>query len=748
MQFPIIAAGTKFVNVGDDNKVWMDRPIDKLVVGEHCVDMHCDGLKKALLIDTDGAIIGDDLPGTIIPDSAYQWEGNPTAGLGYYRVPKTMITTVDGDKIEYEDKMPNTGIVRNDQCTWVEAWHAYKCHGIDHRLLILESMDIDTLDRRLSPVAMLANPGTGGFIDLINGPQDYSCCFGYACQKRISNFYTIVGTNMMYEVHLTSVPPIHMRYRLKHNTGGKPVLIKQFFPKPQRIDIFVGDRFVSPNNIDLASDAFAMHPADDSYIPSLESMINGENYFDPTTGFLYLLLTGDEPVDYKIQPSIVTKIGATIDMDNFFEGDVAGNIAALLGIDPKNIRVTKIVRESRKKRFAPVWDNSEAIIMELTIEPPPKTSANSTTTMGGAPAMEIGDLKAAMADLTNGFQNGSIGAFLGINVTTMAIQEPIYVPTPEDLPPQCDWQDEDPLAECYLNPENNAQDGVLWSVQSQANATANLEASLRVAELKLPKQLRMMIEPSDAWEMQPFGVQPSVYSVDEDGKYITDIGTDADPWQVTASVANGTGTLINNVTCDFAGGICQFENLALDTMGDDYVLTFSLSYGSESVEDATSAPFNVGGRPLSVKFTGLETLNPESVPFTAEVSIWDEALDAEAATTVAPLAATCTISCPTCMDATLGGTTEVPVVDGKATFTDLEVTGTVTGGMLVVSCSDEDEFNHIGTSEEFNVHAYPQTGQLKETTSGFTYKGPSKNVESVVEAMAAFMAQAAPAARH
>lgn len=191
----------------------------------------------------------------------------------------------------------------------MEDWHAYKCHDINHRLLILESMDIDTLDRRLSPVAMLANPGSEGYIDLINGPQDWSCCFGYACQKRVSNFYTIVGTNMMYEVHLTSVNPIHMRFRLLHNDGGDPVMLKMFFQKPQRIDVFVGERFVSPNNIDLTSDAFAMLPADDSYIPSLDSQINGENYFDPTTGMLYLLLTGEEPVDYKIQPSVVTKIG-------------------------------------------------------------------------------------------------------------------------------------------------------------------------------------------------------------------------------------------------------------------------------------------------------------------------------------------------------------------------------------------------------------------------------------------------------
>jgi len=742
MQFPIISQNIHFINVDEDCRIWMDRPIDKLVVGEHCVDMHCDGLKKAIMIDQDGSVIGDDIPGTIIPDSAYQWEGNPTAGLGYYRVPKTMITTAGGDKIEYTDKMPNTGIVRNDQCTWMEKWQAYKCHGIDHRLLIIESMDIDTLDRRLSPVAMLANPGPDGYIDLINGPQDWSCCFGYACQKRISTFYTIVGTDMMYEVHLTSVPPIHMRYHLKHNDGGKPVLLKIFFPKPQRIDIYVGDRFVSPNNIDLSvEDSFSMLPADDKYIPSLSSTINGENYFDPTTSMLYLLLDGSEAVDYKIQPSVVTKIGATIDMDNFFEGDVAGNIAALLGIDPSNIRVTNVVREGRKKRFAPTWDNSENIVMEMTIEPPPKTNLTSNTTVNNGTAMEYGDLKTAMANITNGFQDGSIGDALGLNVTGVSMQPPIYVPTIDDLPPQCIWQDEDPLADCYLAPENNAQEGVLWSVASQANATAKLEASLEDTALQVPAALSIMTEPDQASEMIPFLTQPKLFAVDADGNFVSEVGIDIDPWIVTASLINGTGSLVNNVTCKFVAGVCAYENLAVDTMGEDYALLFTLTYPTTaSVSDVTSANFNVAARSLSVKFTGLNVLNPENTPFSAEVAVWDNAMDEEAATDVAPSDATCTIALgPGATGATLAGTTEVPIVDGKANFDDLQVTGTVTAGALLVVCSNSGDFNAGVTSDDFNIYPAPVTGDLKTTSNAFTFLGQMDDVQTVVDAFTAFL---------
>merc|ERR1712013_716600 len=378
-------------------------------------------------------------------------------------------------------------------------------------------------------------------------------------------------------------------------------------------------------------------------------------------------------------------------------------------------------RESRKKRwapFAPTWDMSENIVLEMTIEPPPKTSLNSTTTMGGGAAMEIGDLKTAMADLSNGFQNGSIGGALGMNVTTMAMQEPIYVPTPEDLPPQCLWQDEDPLADCYLDSSQNGQDGIPWSGASIANATAKLEESLAVKELMVPKKLMVMEEPGNAFEMLPFGVQPVIYAVDQDGKYVNEVGGEADPWLVTASVSNGTGLLINNITCAFKAGLCQFEDVAIDTMGHDYELTFSLTYGSDSVEDATSAGFDVGGRPLSVKFTDLDTLNPEGAPFSAVVAVWDDALN---------------------MKAALSGVTEVAVLDGEANFAELEVTGEVTGSQLMVSCSDADDFNHVGASGDFNVHRYPRTGNLKETSQKFSFKGDGQKLKNVMAAMGDFL---------
>ena len=59
-------------------------------------------------------------------------------------------------------------------------------------MLIVESMDWDNMDRRVSPVALRAD----GYLDLINGPHDSGTCGGYTCRKRMQTFYTIVAAGL------------------------------------------------------------------------------------------------------------------------------------------------------------------------------------------------------------------------------------------------------------------------------------------------------------------------------------------------------------------------------------------------------------------------------------------------------------------------------------------------------------------------------------------------------------------------
>lgn len=68
-------------------------------------------------------------------------------------------------------------------------WNAYQCDdSVRYGMLSIESMDHDTETRRLSPVAVFS----GGYIDLLNGPQDHGWCSGYTCRKRLSTFPAIV----------------------------------------------------------------------------------------------------------------------------------------------------------------------------------------------------------------------------------------------------------------------------------------------------------------------------------------------------------------------------------------------------------------------------------------------------------------------------------------------------------------------------------------------------------------------------
>lgn len=59
-----------------------------------CVDFDCDGLKKCLVEDKDGSMLGT--VGTVVPQSEFEWDGDPRRGLGDYRIPKPLLTDPSG----------------------------------------------------------------------------------------------------------------------------------------------------------------------------------------------------------------------------------------------------------------------------------------------------------------------------------------------------------------------------------------------------------------------------------------------------------------------------------------------------------------------------------------------------------------------------------------------------------------------------------------------------------------------------
>ena len=530
----------------------------------------------------------------------------------------------------------------------MEDWVAYKCSGITHRMMIIESMDRDTKIRRLSPIAMLADPGTNGYIDLVNGPQDFSCCSGYTCAERLSTFFTMVATGLEYEVMMTSIPPQNFKFHILHNGNaenpGDPVRVKMWFPKQQRLDVYTDSRYIPPMNKDFSvTDGHKLFPSDAKWIPKLDENSNCDNYFDPITGHLYLIVKGPSTCDIKTQPVVILKLGITVPEAEFFDADsIVGNIAGLLGIDPANIRITNIVREGsvRKRRAAETLDlqfeiapapaaglnEQDFVPEEVTYTTPADPNAVTETSVYTTPsvitqrpvpvvdplAMDFADLSRIQSTIATTFQKGDLSAALNVTVAGMAMEDPI--PPPKEPP-------------AYTSPEERAV--VLETTFAEAAANedaALLEGLTATVNYEIPTFLDIGRQPYEAAEMAPLAFYPVVYVSNADHVQIMEVGNAADPWKVKAAMTAGPvgATILGDLEIPIIGGFANFTTLHLSQMGEGYQLEFSIVFPNDlTIAPVSSILFNVGPRPLGAKFGVLDSLIPNSDLLNVTFSIWD-----------------------------------------------------------------------------------------------------------------------------
>ena len=92
-----------------NNNLFLYFPYSKVNPAD-CVDMDCDALKKTILRDEDGTFLGT-AGASVIPESEWEWDGDPRRGLGDYRIPKTLITTLDGNRIEVSTLADHYGML-------------------------------------------------------------------------------------------------------------------------------------------------------------------------------------------------------------------------------------------------------------------------------------------------------------------------------------------------------------------------------------------------------------------------------------------------------------------------------------------------------------------------------------------------------------------------------------------------------------------------------------------------------------
>ncbi|KAK8372987.1 hypothetical protein O3P69_011746 [Scylla paramamosain] len=244
-------------------------------------------------------------------------------------------------------------IVRDASCAVVPSWQAWKCFSLRRHLMIIESIDTDTEVWRLSPIALIANPGPSGYVDLLNGPMDRGWCAGYMCQERISTFFSVVVTGMTYEMAMTSTPPQVLCLHLPHSPSSEAVVLRIFFPKPQRYDIYVDSVFVPPANLNISAAGYQLLPEDpthpQAFLPTLDNVV-GTNYFQRSAKLVHVVLRGGHVLDIKTTPVITLTSGLMVKEDEFYEQNLVMNLANLFEVSPDNIRVISVMREDSKRQ--------------------------------------------------------------------------------------------------------------------------------------------------------------------------------------------------------------------------------------------------------------------------------------------------------------------------------------------------------------------------------------------------------------
>eukprot|EP00795_Rhopilema_esculentum_P009048 gene9048-16692_t len=604
---PMTLEKITLINVTEGMKLHHQTPSLKYINPSDCVDMDCDALRKVLIKDVDGSMFGT-AGGSIISKSEYQWDGNRAFGLGNYRIPRTMLANLDGTRIDADTKYPHKGIVRGTRdksfCTFRNDYFAYQCTSLDYFFLVIESVDEDTETRRLSPVGIAAN----GYIDLINGPMDHGWCFGYTCQERISTFYSVVASQLSYDLHFTSYGPHKLRLHLLNSEMKDAVLMKVYYAKPQRLDVYWRGSYIMPTNGKYEGENFELISKDptkpaDQFVPGLDGN-PGLNYFDSKEKILYIVVKGPEFFEIRQSNIIQLKMGVSsksISGDDFFKKNLVNNLAALFGIDKSRIRVMDVISAggARRKR------STDLSYIDVQIGDPPQ-SGNLTQSNSTANQTSYEQLQDITTKVVQSSQTGALADATGLDVGVITVTEPTPPPV-------------DPTGGVRATNETvQVTNGTNSTTRYDQKAT-NTEVEVQPVEYYIPKKLMLIAEPTNSNETVPFPVQPKLRMYDALDRWVKNLGRETDRWRVTVAIVSGTGDagaqVLGNTTVEFINGTANFTNIAVSHSGTGYKLKFKVSYPLNLTFTVESQAFEIKERVLFFSLLQQPADANETVPF-------------------------------------------------------------------------------------------------------------------------------------
>ena len=377
-------------------------------------------MKKNLLTDVDGSFLGSQ--GSIISQSEFEW-GLQRRGLGDYRIPNQALADANGKMQSPSSIYTYPGIVRDQSlCSYKAAWQAYKCQGLDYRMLVIESMDNDTESRRLSPVAILSD---NKYLDLINGPQDHGWCFGYTCQKRISTFIALVTSNRNYDIFLTSTPPDQIRFRILNADSNFKIRLSLSYTTTNNVNVYKNVNLVDPTNADRSSGSLILKDPQGllTYMPTVSSPA-GTNFVSRSEQKTYFSIDGSDYIDLMVAQDIFITFGVqALTSDTFFSTNLVSNIATLLGVPANMIRRVEIVKDtgSTSRIVKRAADSIVKLLVTISTDAPALSTDSATI------SQNINTITSITSNITSQFyfgllQSNALSATNSLKITSLTLQ--------------------------------------------------------------------------------------------------------------------------------------------------------------------------------------------------------------------------------------------------------------------------------------------------------------------------------------
>ncbi|XP_065902312.1 fibrocystin-L-like [Dysidea avara] len=386
-----------------------------------------------------------------------------------------------------------------------------------------------------------------------------------------------------------------MRFHLVYAEESDAIRIAFKYTNPQRLDIYYGDSYINPKNVEEDENGELVFKSKDpslpydQFLPTLDDPA-GSNFYERSLEQLYFILRGNTPITVRTAPVIQLAINLPpVTVDEFFEDNLVNNLATLLGIDKSRIRVVNVISEaSNRKRQV------EGTSVEIEIGNPPETTLNNEndtatneTTTTDPNALDFDILENVTSMVAEVIQTGQLEEMLNISILSADVQPPVAPPV-------------DPTSGVRATPDTGGpQPGEV------ENGTLTFGDRLNTSEsddtgpitLAIPSELRLLSQPEGGIEGLSLTPTPILAVYDNNGEVVTNLGI-GDPW-VASIVVTSTGQSSVQVMPDtevtFIGGYANLTDISITHPGFGYVLTFTVTDPPVGFTMDT-APFDVSKR--------------------------------------------------------------------------------------------------------------------------------------------------------